>query len=576
MFHSMIIQDKTLIAKFFGCPETWGPILQTIQSGSKLFTSMDTFGHCIAVVCSDGVVRIYDIVTGSLRLSLKPNDPVEVVRGSPDGSTLFCASHQNLITSWDIQTGGLIDTFTIINTFTLIPGRVNNMTVSLKGHYLACGFSTGLVNVWKGTNDEKACTTLAFPLIALCWLDPEEQLMIAKRGEMHIWDVVAGTVLRSFSMQLPTMHMVYSQEFNRLAIVSPSTRSIQTMDPQTGESSGWHASPGNPHCVAFSRTAEKLVCGGMQAGGLEVLDLTTWHSRCFQYPSVVGFVSCLQNETVAVGSVESGIQLLSLDSAYAPLPQSTLALDVYSSDQGRIIAIPATDYRSIQLLETSTMTELFTFSIQGDRSGRLITLLAASLENRVACFYHMWYLKLCKFDGYHQKSSRNVDKQPLGCAISPTGTRVVTLHESTARKLSICVWNAGRESLQLQAELLVGRLNPSPSHITFDSETRFYSHHNEYRIPYDLHSSPTRTTTRHKIIRCEQQPWTVEPNEREFEVDGSREWVISGSERVFWVPPGYFKSDGTGYCWVGPNTLAMVGEDKVFRALTFRSQKRRS
>ena len=40
---------------------------------------MTTFGHWIAVAWSDGVVGIYETVTGALRLSLVPVDPVKVV-----------------------------------------------------------------------------------------------------------------------------------------------------------------------------------------------------------------------------------------------------------------------------------------------------------------------------------------------------------------------------------------------------------------------------------------------------------------------------------------------------------------
>ena len=568
MFHSMIIQEKTLIEGFYGHPETWGSILQTIQGGSKSFASMDTFSHCIAMVCSDGVVRIYDVVTGSLRLSLKPDDPIEVVRGSPDGSTLFCASHQSPITSWDIQTGGLI------HTFTSIPERVSNMTVSLKGHYLACGFSTGLVEVWKGTNRVKGITTRISSPITLCWLDPEEQLVTAVKTKVQIWDVVVGTVLRSFSMMRnTTKQIVYSREFNHLAIISLDPASITIIDPQTGHSSGGDRSSGTPLCVAFSQTLDELVCC-MEAGGLEVFDLTMWNWRYFEYPFVAKFVSCLENGTVAVGSMESGIQLLSLvHDNYTPLPQSTSVPDVYAFDQGRIIAIPAIDHKSIQLLETSTMTELLTVSIRDVHSESPITILAASLENHVACFHHMKYLMLYKFDGYHWKRGGEIYKRPLGGAFSPAGTRLVTLHECEVRELSIRVWNAGSSRLQCQAELkLVDRLNPPPPYITFDSETRFYSHHNKYRIPYDLHP-PSRTTTGHKVIRCEQQPWTVESNEREFKVDSSGEWVVSGSERVCWIPPGYFRSNGTGYHWAGPNSLVMIGEEGL-KALIFRSQER--
>ena len=137
------------------------------------------------------------------------------------------------------------------------------------------------------------------------------------------------------------------------------------------------------------------------------------------------------------------------------------------------------------------------------------------------------------------------------------------------RTTRICVRGVGLG--QLWGELLVDGFT-SPPHITFGSETRFHSHHNNYYVPYDLEFSYQAC----KIIPGERQPWTVESNEREFEVDSSREWVVSSGERICWIPPGYIKSDEDGCCWAGSDNLVMVGEDGRLRKLTFRSQKRRS
>ena len=63
-------------------------------------------------------------------------------------------------------------------------------------------------------------------------------------------------------------------------------------------------------------------------------------------------------------------------------------------------------------------------------------------------------------------------------------------------------------------------------------------------------------------------------------MDTSREWVVSDSKRIFWIPPGYIESTQVSYAyrvieedcyWAGSNTLVMVSRDEVLRALTFRS-----
>ena len=116
--------------------------MRTITASSKRFTSMTTFGHSIAAACDDGTMNIYDSVTGVLRLSLNPLDPVQTIRGSPDSSIVFCTHNTPTITGWDIQTGGLIHTFVLEKT-------VKDIAVSLTGRYLACRLSNKSVKVWE-------------------------------------------------------------------------------------------------------------------------------------------------------------------------------------------------------------------------------------------------------------------------------------------------------------------------------------------------------------------------------------------------------------------------------------------
>ena len=176
-------------------------------------------------------------------------------------------------------------------------------------------------------------------------------------------------------------------------------------------------------------------------------------------------------------------------------------------------------------------------------------------------------LALYGFDDQFPPWTVKLDQPPLVGEISPNGTRLVTFH-GVKYANRICVW--GARNGQLQAELVVDETHPSkPSDIIFDSETRFFFHHVGYRVAYDLSFSRTADTTA-QIIRRESQPWVVKPSERGYEVDSSGGWVVGGSERICWIPPGYIRSAEGGYCWARPDTLVMVGEDGTLRKLTFR------
>jgi WD40 repeat protein len=103
---------------------------------------MAVVGQRIAAVCEDNTINVYDAVTGVPRLTLEAPQRVTNVAGSPDGSILFCA-HQRFheITLWDMQTGGLIHTFTM-------KSEISNIAVSLAGRYLAGCSYDGTFEFW--------------------------------------------------------------------------------------------------------------------------------------------------------------------------------------------------------------------------------------------------------------------------------------------------------------------------------------------------------------------------------------------------------------------------------------------
>ena len=97
----------------------------------------------IAAACDDGTVRIYDSITGVLRLSLRPEFPILEMTGVPDGSLLVCThTGRPFITLWDIQTGGLVQTF-------ILKGEARSTVVSLKGRYLASDIPGNAVHFGK-------------------------------------------------------------------------------------------------------------------------------------------------------------------------------------------------------------------------------------------------------------------------------------------------------------------------------------------------------------------------------------------------------------------------------------------
>ena len=536
--------------------------MRTIKGNYRCMT---TIGHRIAVACYGYTVTVYDSDTGVQRLSLLPGHLTEAIQGSPDGSVLFCVHQEgHLITSWDIQTGGLIHTFTL-------EWEAKYVAVSLRGHYLACGFSNGFVNFWEVANKmEGPAFESGSPVTHLCWLAPEEHLMVASETVVRIHDVVTGRVLHRFDMPHPVSGVAYSQESNQLAITTGVKATITIIDPQTGASLASYDTKRWLSCFAFSQTTKQLVCGTNL--GLLLFDLPTWRQRGFDHPTTLKSISTLSNGTVVAIAQTSGLQFLSLGEEYAvPTRLGPRTSAVYSLDEGRIIAVIPTLCDRVTLLELATMHQLVTILGRGLFSIRLpdpTVVLCASLENLVGihCFKEgdKENLQLWRFGDQSPGWTVKIDQPASIGRISPTGARLVTFHIVGCQ--TICIWDTGDGALL--AKLLLEHPSPqSPLDITFDSEDRFYSHHDTYRILHVFVTSSEPGPT-HSVTRSARLPPVPRPWKKHFSVVGDREWVVSGSQRICWLPPGYITFQ-TGYCWVG-STLVMAGEDDVLRKITFR------
>ena len=565
---------RTRIIKFHGRPNAWGIVLRTITAGSKRFTSMTTFGRRIAATCDDDTVGIYDSVTGVLQLSLDPADPVQAISGSPNGSMLFCAHKTPSITAWDIQTGGLIHTFTLERS-------AEDIAVSLGGRYLACRLSDGSVEVWGVANKTGgAAIWTSSQATRFCWLKPEEQLAVSAGTSAHIWDIVTGTILHSFMIQHPIHHMVYSRKFNRLATVATSESGLRNtltiINPRRGAITTTHHTQQEITCLAFSQTTEELVCG-KKTGGLWLFNVSTRRRGRIEHPEVATSVSPLPNGTVAAHFAGSGVQLLSLDGGQAEPQQPTdiSALPLYSLDQGEIIAV--VDTSRIVLLDVATMEQLLQIPVRRTHTtpADRIRVFCASLQNNkaVCCLNQdkKDYMQLWQFGHEGPKWAVEIGGQPSISRISPSGVRIVTFYD-VDNQTFVCVWGTRYGELEVRL-----RIDPiCPLDITFDSNKLFYSHHDTYRVPYAVtrpdrgapHSPSSNRTIRFLIVRRTPLPLIDESWQEKFDVDDTGEWVISDSKRICWIPPGYIGSVQPGYHWAG-HSLFMAGQDGTVRKLTF-------
>jgi len=570
----MSLPEKTRIAEFDGRPENWGFVVRTITGTRGGFTCVTTIGRGsttkIAAACDDGTVRIYDSVTGVLRLSLSPQHPVQAVTGHTDGSILFCTHRESpSITLWDIQTGGLVHTF-------ILETEARDTAISLNGRYLACGLSDGTVKAWEVSDrTEHPAFKSGSPITCLCWLEPEEQLMVANEASIHTRDVVTGSILvHNFKMQDPILGVAYSQKLNQLAVVTGSgvESSITIIDAHTGAFSTSSRFQRQLSCFTFSQTTPELVCG-MNPRRLESLNVLTWRWTYFDFLATIISISILSNGTVVANIMGSGIQLLNLNegsAAYQQLLPPTATVE--SLDEGRIIAIVPTDLDRVILLEAATMSKVLTIPAQKDLPvpTNQTTVVCASLNRKVVvhCFGKGGedYLQLWEFNRQRPRWTVQTEERTSIGRLSPACTILVTFH------------NASRIYIRVRSVVsgsLLGELSEHPAlpprDITFSSEFFFNSHHHACPTVsyYVIPCSSTPGTLSYSIIRRGEIPSYGQAQGSQYCVDDNHEWVVSGSQRICWIPPGYIGSALARHCWTG-STLLMAGQDGTLRKLTFR------
>ena len=103
--------------------------------------------------------------------------------------------------------------------------------------------------------------------------------------------------------------------------------------------------------------------------------------------------------------------------------------------------------------------------------------------------------------------------------------------------------------------------------ITFGSEDPLSSYRDTRHILCSAVSPSKSDTPAHlttygwKIFSFKQK------RKRQYDVDDNREWVVVGSRRTRWIPPGYIGSAQASHCWAGLS-LIMAGQDKTLRKPT--------
>jgi len=166
-------------------------------------------------------------------------------------------------------------------------------------------------------------------------------------------------------------------------------------------------------------------------------------------------------------------------------------------------------------------------------------------------------LQLWRFHGEAPSWTAGVDGVSKIGWISPTATKLATLHDINHRS-RICVWTARTGQLDAQLDVI-----QPPLDIEFIGNSLFSLHYDNYTENYSTNpfEFAYRATANNPLPNQSQEMGHLS-------LDDAHEWIVSGLERICWIPSGYIGSTQSSYCWAG-SSLFMVGKDGTLRTLTF-------
>jgi len=590
--------------------------MRTIDVGPKQLTCITTSAKSIIAACED-IVNIYDAVTFVLQQSLHIPKAATKIQASPDESVLYL-SHSSSVTMWDVQTGGLIYTFTARS-------KINDFVISPTGDHIACGLSDGLVTFWNIHTKKGKGFGNGQPVVAIIWLSPQE-LVVATQNSIYIHNV---SVWRT-SSTLPISGHVWGMVQLANEDLSSSARDKDTggivRDKGEDEDSYGDADEGSHEGELLVGTSLLDVGVGQELCSLRIIKCGEGHLWIYQQPCLplrsqsqmyLGQLlhPVLVGKQIVCITPPSGVQ--SFNTTSCNLANNPLLLDAAISvavSRNTNLVVQTKD--SIQIFSTDI---LMSGKSRNDVHPSHIYPLG---ENHIACILqpnrHLTLLKLetlqelrpdnntsplgalltKKFPSACASVSRGLvaefgisvviqawqlgtplpkwtevadEDEPLG-GISPECTRIVTVYGSPQRELH--VKDAKDRTILAKLPLGYDPLGMGRVYnLTFDSETRFYLKIDILgkciQIPYDIIALSSGQYS-HTITRGEPVPLSESRTTPPYTLDASCEWVLdANSRKVCWIPPENIRRGNGGHFWAGLS-LVMVGIDGIVRKLVFK------
>ena len=493
---------------------------------------------------------------------------------------------------WDVQTGGLIHTFTT-------QSKVSDIAISTSGDHIACGKSNGYVTFWNThTKVEGKGFGNGQPVVTICWLSPQK-LAVATQNSLYIHNVAAGETLDSLSFPNCVWGMVYFGDEDEFLVGTSQqgqggdqelclfeTTSHRRPEPLEKRQSMIHRgrlvrrriyrgrqSPTHSGQLTYpTAVGKEIVCITLPSG------VRSFSPKSYDWTSKPPLLDMATSVAVSlnrnlVAQTKDSIQIFSVDVLTSREVHNDVRPSyVYPLGKEYILCVLQPN-KHLTLLESETLQELR----PDDETLPFRPLLHGQSPSTYASFYsglitRFGILETIQAWGLGKPLPEQIEiaeEQKLLYGLSPAcTTEVVITYNSTGR---VAIWVHSPGNWGLSAVLGdVWFRSEEVYDITFDSETRFYlkvdGPRQHVQIPYDIFPSSTRS----KITKGEPVPLLKPRETPPYALDANCEWVLDAkSRKICWISPGNIRRGDGGHFWNGLS-LIMVGDDGVVRKVSFK------
>lgn len=207
-------------------------------------------GQTIVTASQDNALCIWNVPTGKCRHTLKGHTaPITDIKMVPCRNALLSASHDSTVRLWDLETGACLVTMDQhtgpVISLSLTPD--GTLAVTLSTDNRAC--------VWNLIEHTMTWIDCSPELLQQALISPDGKTVITRSGgkEVRVWDAVTG-IMRYLRVGHPVYFipavagLPWVSNISNL-IVSPSYKTMVTIDSHTGLAGAYDITTGNLRCT---------------------------------------------------------------------------------------------------------------------------------------------------------------------------------------------------------------------------------------------------------------------------------------------------------------------------------------